>query len=147
MQGEQKTPGPDHPIDMVEIDRPARIIFDGVEIVSSTHYVALKEAGYTEVAYIPRDNLDERMVQPSDRRTWCPYKGEARYFHLLTRDGKRMENALWSYDDPFPAVAAIAGHVAAFPDRVDAIEAGEHSATPDVDNSFSRTPRPGQENG
>lgn len=139
---EQKIPGPDHPIDLTQIDRPARIVFDGVEIVSAETYVAVKEAGYDEVAYIPRDNLDDRMVQPSEKRTWCPYKGEARYFHLLTRDGRRVENALWSYEEPFPAVAAIRGMVAAYPAKVDAIYAGEKQRTGEVPNTFEPEERP-----
>lgn len=139
---QQKTPGPDHSIDLTQIDRPARIVFDGVEIVAATTYVALKEAGYEEVPYIPRDTLDDRLVQPSDTRTWCPYKGEARYFHLLTRDGRRVEDALWSYEDPFPAVEAIRGMVAAYPGKVDAIYAGEHERTAEVPNTFEPEERP-----
>jgi len=29
---------------------------------------------------------------------------------------------VWSYEQPFPAMAAIAGHLAFYPNRVDAIE-------------------------
>jgi len=31
-------------------------------------------------------------------------------------------NAVWTYEAAYPAVAAIEGHVAFYPDRVDAIE-------------------------
>jgi len=137
-----KTPGPDHPIDMTLIDRPARILFDGVEILSATTYLAFREAGYPEVAYIPRDTLDTQLVSPSETRTWCPYKGEARYFHLRTRDGREVEDALWSYEDPFPAVAAIAGMIAAYPDKVDAIETGAHPRRAEVPNTFEPEARP-----
>ena len=55
--------------------------------------------------------------------THCPYKGDASYF-TLTADGRTSENAVWSYEQPFPAVHAIAEHLAFYPDRVDAIEVG-----------------------
>jgi uncharacterized protein (DUF427 family) len=32
------------------------------------------------------------------------------------------KNAVWTYVDPYPAVAAINGYLAFFPDRVDRIE-------------------------
>jgi uncharacterized protein (DUF427 family) len=56
-------------------------------------------------------------------RTRCPYKGDASYF-TLSADGRTSENAVWSYEQPFPAVQEIAGHLAFYPDRVDAIEVG-----------------------
>ena len=43
---------------------------------------------------------------------------------VLAAGGKRAENAVWSYETPYPAMAAIQGHLAFYPDRVDAIEIG-----------------------
>jgi uncharacterized protein (DUF427 family) len=53
--------------------------------------------------------------------THCPYKGDAAYF-TLAADGRVSENAIWTYESPFPAVRAIAGHLAFYPQRVDSIE-------------------------
>ncbi len=36
--------------------------------------------------------------------------------------GERSVNAVWTYEAPYAAVAAIKGYVAFYPDRVDAIE-------------------------
>ncbi|MEA3158333.1 MAG: hypothetical protein QOK44_5922, partial [Betaproteobacteria bacterium] len=36
--------------------------------------------------------------------------------------GDRSVNAVWTYEAPYAAVAAIKDHVAFYPDRVDAIE-------------------------
>ncbi|HEY0224203.1 MAG TPA: DUF427 domain-containing protein, partial [Pseudolabrys sp.] len=51
----------------------------------------------------------------------CPYKGDASYFSIQA-GGKVAENAVWSYVQPFPAMAEIAGHLAFYPNRVDKIE-------------------------
>jgi uncharacterized protein (DUF427 family) len=58
---------------------------------------------------------------PTQHHTQCPYKGEASYF-TLKADGKTAENAAWSYETPFAAVAEIEGHLAFYPNRVDRIE-------------------------
>jgi uncharacterized protein (DUF427 family) len=55
----------------------------------------------------------------------CPYKGDCAYFSIPA-GGERSINAVWSYEEPSAAVAAIKGHLAFYPDRVDAIE--EHAA-------------------
>lgn len=136
MNRAHKQPGPDHPIELTLVDRPARILAGGHEIAAAERYVLLDEGGYPEVVYIPREGIDDGLIERSKTKTWCPYKGEASYFHIRLPDGARIEDALWSYEDPFAAVAAIAGHVAADPEKVDAISADERPATPDAPNTF-----------
>ena len=51
--------------------------------------------------------------------THCPFKGDASYYSL--KGG--AENAAWSYESPYDEMAAIKGHLAFYPDRVDSIEA------------------------
>jgi uncharacterized protein (DUF427 family) len=53
--------------------------------------------------------------------THCPYKGDASYYTIKV-DGREAENAIWSYETPFPAMKEITGHLAFYPNRVDAIE-------------------------
>lgn len=142
MSRQTKAPGTDHPITMQRIDRPARILAEGTELVAAENYIALKEADYPEVAYIPRDVFDSARIEPSDHRTWCPYKGEATYFHYRQKGGNLVENALWSYEAPSEWVEAIRGHIAAYPDRVQVIETGEHPDTADAPNTFNRETRP-----
>ena len=63
------------------------------------------------------------LLARTSHTTHCPYKGDAAYFSATSGD-RRAENAAWSYEQPYPAVAAIAEHLAFYPDRVDAIEEG-----------------------
>ncbi|MEM1088484.1 MAG: DUF427 domain-containing protein, partial [Pseudomonadota bacterium] len=51
-------------------------------------------------------------------------KGEASYYHLRAADGSIVENAIWTYETPFPAVAEIRDALAVYADRVDAIKIG-----------------------
>ena len=80
----------------------------------------LREAGYAAVQYIPRRDVDLTALARSDHATYCPYKGEASYFGIPI-GGERSTNAVWTYETPFPAIAAIKDYVAFYPDRVDEI--------------------------
>ena len=60
------------------------------------------------------------LLERTTHSSYCPYKGDASYFSIVTGD-TRAENAIWTYEDPYPAVAEIKEFVAFYPDRVDAI--------------------------
>lgn len=119
-----KQPGPDHPITLTPEPRRIRVLVAGVAVADTRKAVRLQEATYPPVFYIPRADIRADHFIPSARTSHCPYKGDARYFDLVV-DGTRRPDAVWSYEAPFPAVAEIQGHVAFYPDRVDAIEVSE----------------------
>ncbi|HEY8580090.1 MAG TPA: DUF427 domain-containing protein [Beijerinckiaceae bacterium] len=111
-----KTPGPDHPITVRPAGRAVRILWRGREIGRTDAALVLKEASYPEVFYVPRAAVDPAALERATRTSFCPYKGEASYFTLV--DGAtRDEAAVWSYETPFPAMEAIAGHLAFYPDK------------------------------
>jgi uncharacterized protein (DUF427 family) len=118
-----KTPGPDHPIAIAPNPKRVRVILGGTVVAETTRALTLTEASYPPVQYVPREDARLEHFSPSARRTHCPYKGDAAYF-TLAAGGETRPDAVWSYEAPFPAVAAIAGHLAFYPDRVDAIEEG-----------------------
>ncbi|HVX77694.1 MAG TPA: DUF427 domain-containing protein [Bradyrhizobium sp.] len=113
-----KIPGPDHPITITANPNRVRVTTaSGAIIADTTHALTLKEASYPAVQYIPRSDTNMGMLKRTDRTTHCPYKGDANYFSV-TADGKTLENAIWTYETPFPAMAEIAGHLAFYPDKV-----------------------------
>ncbi len=116
-----KLPGPDHPITVSENPRTVRVTFAGQTVAESRRALTLKEASYPPVHYIPREDARMDLMEPTAHSTHCPYKGDATYF-TLAAGGRTSENAVWSYEHPFPAMAIIAGHLAFYPDRVDSIE-------------------------
>ena len=112
-----KIPGPDHPITINP--HPGRVVvrFNGTIVADTDRALELNEAHYKPVLYIPRADAKLSHYESSERRTHCPYKGDASYFHLKS-DGGHADNAVWTYEAPFPAMKAIEGHVAFYPDRV-----------------------------
>ena len=112
-----KLPGPDHPITIAPYKGRVVVRFGEVVVADSTEALELREAGYPPVLYIPRADARLAHYERTTRSTHCPYKGDASYFTLV--DGaRRDENAVWSYETPFPAMAQIANHVAFYPDKV-----------------------------
>jgi uncharacterized protein (DUF427 family) len=116
-----KQPGPDHPISITANPRRVRVVFNGKVVADTTRAITVREADYPPVHYIPRADAEMSVFAPTDHGTHCPYKGDASYFTLAV-GGKTAENAVWSYDRPYPAVGAISGHLAFYPGRVDRIE-------------------------
>jgi uncharacterized protein (DUF427 family) len=116
-----KEPGPEHPITISRNGRRVRVRFAGRTIADTTRALTLQEAHYPPVYYIPRADADMSALTRTAHRTHCPYKGDASYF-TIAADGRTAENAVWSYEQPFPAVADIKECLAFYPNRVDAIE-------------------------
>ncbi|MEN0075053.1 MAG: DUF427 domain-containing protein [Paracraurococcus sp.] len=116
-----KQPGPDHPIAIEPNPKRVRVTFNGQVVAESGRALTLREASYPPVQYIPREDAAMALLRRTERSTHCPYKGDAAYYSIEA-GGRRAENAIWSYEAPYPAVAAIAGHLAFYPDRVDGIE-------------------------
>ena len=84
----------------------------------------MREAGCPPVIYVPREDVRMARLSVTAQTTHCPYKGDASYF-VVSDAGTRRETIAWSYEDPYPAMAAIRGHLAFYPDRVDAIRLGD----------------------
>lgn len=116
-----REPGPDHPITIAPHPKRVRVIAGGKVVAETTRALALKEASYPAVLYIPREDAAGAYFAANPKHTTCPYKGEASYFDLKV-GGPTIEAAVWSYENPFPAVAAIRGHLAFYRERVDRIE-------------------------
>jgi uncharacterized protein (DUF427 family) len=114
-------PAPSHPITVAHNANRVRVVFAGEVIADTTRALTLNEAGYAPVHYIPRADVAMSRLKPTAHASHCPYKGDANYFSI-SADGRTADNAAWSYEQPFPAMAEIAGYLAFYPNRVDKIE-------------------------
>ncbi|BCL33396.1 hypothetical protein GCM10017557_82550 [Streptomyces aurantiacus] len=117
---EKRIPGPDHPIEVVEHSGLIGVVTqDGGKVVAeTTSAVTLTEVGCPAVHYLPLADVDQALLERTDSRTYCPYKGEASYYSLVTPE-KKIADAVWFYEEPFEAVEAIAGRVAFYPEHVE----------------------------
>jgi uncharacterized protein (DUF427 family) len=115
---EIKVPDANHPIsiDAGTVRVVARV---GDTVIADTSAaLTLREAAYPPVHYIPLDDVVPGALRASTSDTYCPYKGDASYYDVVLPDGQELADAVWTYQAPYPAVDAIAGHVAFYTDRV-----------------------------
>ena len=119
-----KLPGPDHPITIEANPSQVTVSVAGRIIADTRSALTLNEAGHAAVQYIPQKDVDMTLLKRTDHHTYCPYKGDCSYYSIPL-GGERSVDAVWTYEAPYAAVAAIKDHVAFYADRVDAIEEQE----------------------
>ena len=113
-----KIPGREHPITIEPSTERVMVRAGGRVVADTKAALVLREAHLRPVFYIPLSDVDPTAIAPSDSHTYCPYKGTASYYDLLT-DDVRITDAIWTYPEPYDFVAQIAGHVAFYPSRVE----------------------------
>jgi uncharacterized protein (DUF427 family) len=115
-----KIPSAEHPLTIERNPNRIAVTANGHVIAVTANALTLREASYPPVFYVPRGDVDMTQLVRTDHATYCPYKGDCAYYSIAA-GGERSANAVWSYEAPFDAVAAIKDHLAFYPDRVDVI--------------------------
>lgn len=108
----------DHPIAIAPFKGLVRVTIDNETVVETREALALSEADYPVVYYVPKSAIRSGLLGRSDHTSHCPYKGDAAYFHLRRPGGTLAENAVQTYREPLPGVTAIAGYLAFWAERV-----------------------------
>lgn len=108
-----------HPITVEPTGRHVTVRVNGEVVAESDAALTLQESTYAPVHYIPMADVNRELLRPTDTATYCPFKGDASYYSVVTSAGDTVDDAIWTYEKPYPAVAAIAGHAAFYPDKAD----------------------------
>lgn len=112
-------PSTDHPITIEPTNRRVQVRVNGEVVADTAAALCFQEASYPAVQYIPlADVVQDRLIR-TETSTYCPFKGEASYYSVTTDAGDIVDDVMWTYENPYPAVAAIAGHVACYPDKAE----------------------------
>jgi uncharacterized protein (DUF427 family) len=98
--------------------RRVRAVLGNVAVADSTHVLLLLENGHLPVYYFPPEDVRTDLMEPTDKHTRCPYKGEASYWTIKVGD-RQAADAAWSYLDPLPERTDIKGYMAFYWDRLD----------------------------
>ena len=113
-------PGPDHPIDVEPFDGRVRVTFAKHKVAETTNALELRESSYAAVYYVPIADVDHAALRPSDKTSHCPYKGEASYYDVIDPHTlQSVDDAVWHYRTPYPAMQQIAEYVAFYPNKVE----------------------------
>jgi uncharacterized protein (DUF427 family) len=119
---------PFHRVDMRRSSRHVRVELDGERLAESSRATLLFETSLPTRFYLPREDVLIDL-QPSAKRTYCPYKGQASYWSLEV-PGRAYQDVAWSYEDPLSDAAPVTGLVAFFDERVDVVLDRERRSRP-----------------
>ncbi len=110
-------------------DRHVRIEHAGITVADTVAAIRTLETSHPPSWYIPPDAIATGLLRPSDRRSFCEWKGEARYWHVAV-GGQIFRDVAWSYPDPTPAFAMLRDHVAFYAGPFDACTIDDARVTP-----------------
>jgi uncharacterized protein (DUF427 family) len=116
---EIKEPSAGHPITIEPTKGRVQVRVNGELVADSTAALELREASLPVVQYIPLSDVVRERLTRTDTSTYCPFKGEASYYSVTGSAGDTVQDVIWTYEQPYPAVAAIAGHVAFYPNKAE----------------------------
>src|ERR1041384_3859575 len=111
-----------HPITVTPTGKHVAVRVNGEVVAETDAALTLQESTYPAVQYVPLADVVPSALSQSDTTTYCPYKGEANYYHV-TSAGETVDDVIWTCREPYPAVAEIAGHVAFYATKAD-VEVG-----------------------
>jgi len=112
-------PNAGHPITIEPTKGRVQVRVNGELVADTSAALQLQEATLPAVQYIPLTDVVQERLTPSDTSSHCPFKGEASYYSVTTAAGDTVNDVIWTYQQPYPAVAAIAGHVAFYPNKAE----------------------------
>ncbi len=120
---------PYHRVDALPSNRHVRVVIDGETVAETDHPHLLFETGLPTRYYIPREDVHMELLEPTDKHTRCPYKGEASYFSV--RVGNQVyPDLVWTYPDPIPECPKIKNLLAFYNEKVDIYVDGELQERP-----------------
>jgi uncharacterized protein (DUF427 family) len=111
-------PTAEHPITITPTGKHVTVRVNGDVVAETDAALTLQESTYPAVQYIPLADVVDSALRRSDNTTYCPYKGEANYYHVTTGDGT-VDDVIWTYEQPYPAVGEIVDHVAFYANKAD----------------------------
>lgn len=112
-----------------------RVYFNGQLIADSTNTKRILETSHPPVYYIPPENIAPGVLQKTNLRTSCEFKGGASYYDVTVGD-KRMANAAWYYTNPLLGYESIANHVAFYPAKMDECYVNDERVQPQAGDFY-----------
>lgn len=116
-------------VDVVEGDRHIEVSVDGTKLADSVRPLVLFETMLPTRFYLPADDVDMDLLEPSETVSYCPYKGYARHWSA-TIGGRTKNDVAWAYHRTVPENPRIKDLVCFYNESVDLVVDGELQARP-----------------
>jgi len=120
-----KSPGhrkmPDHKVEEQRLRERMQVEVDGRVIADSSDVILVREDENPDRYYFPRSDISMDLMERSTSTSKCPFKGEAHYYSLNVGDSQ-LDDAAWTYEDPYEEHSALKDRVAFYDDKMREIE-------------------------
>lgn len=120
-----KSPGhrkwPEHKVEERRLQERMQVEAAGRVIAESADVIRVKEDEQPDRYYFPRDDINMSLLERTDSTSECPFKGTAHYFSVNVSD-KHLDDAAWTYEEPYEEHAALKDRVAFYDDKVREID-------------------------
>lgn len=107
---------PDHQIVLSAPEAALTVRLGDVTIAASRRAIRLDEDHCPPRYYLPREDVDMARLSATAHSSYCPFKGDARYW-TVEAGGRQAVNAAWAYDAPYDECLALAGRIAFYGER------------------------------
>jgi uncharacterized protein (DUF427 family) len=111
---------PEHKVVETPVDARMTVELNGEQLADSRDVVKVNEDGQPARFYFARSDVKTEHLKASDTTTLCPFKGRASYFHIRHGD-HQVEDAAWSYEEPYDEHAGLRGRLAFDESRSDGL--------------------------
>ncbi|GAA6191081.1 DUF427 domain-containing protein [Phaeobacter sp. NW0010-22] len=123
-------------IDVQPLSGEITVRRNDVVIAKTKNAKVMYETRLPPTIYVPRDDVLVDLSEPSALKTFCPFKGTARYRDILL-NREQIENSVWAYERPLPESKEIKGYVAFMPKAYTEIDLGENTLRDPDDGNIS----------
>lgn len=113
--GHQKSP--DHKVQESPMEQRVTVEIDGQRVADSTRVIRVVEDHYPVRYYFLRSDVRMDLLERSEATTQCPFKGRANYFNV-NLGGKKLEDAIWTYEEPYDEHQGLRERLAFYDDRI-----------------------------
>ncbi len=111
---------PYHRVDVLDSSRHVRVIVAGETVAETRNPKLLFETGLPTRYYFSKEDVRMDLLEPSNLKTRCPYKGIASYWSVKISD-QIIKNIVWEYPKPVLECPKIKNLVCFYNERVEAI--------------------------
>ena len=119
-----KSPGhqkwPEHKVQETPVGERVTVELDGQIVADSRNAIRVDEDGSPARYYFPRGDVSMDKLQRTATTSHCPFKGTAHYFTIAmssASEGGKLDDAVWTYEEPFDEHQALKDRVAFYDDK------------------------------